>query len=97
MLENNFQKVSIIARTLMSKVLLKKLLRDFPNEKIETFIRFFPFRIDQSGAAPPAHSKKRAIFQFKIDQSESDQKNFIIIPFTQWEHFIQKGGQKFFC
>jgi hypothetical protein len=62
MLENNFQTVSILAHTLMSRVSLKKLLRDFPCEKVEIFIRFFFIRIDQSGAAPPTHSKKRTIF-----------------------------------
>jgi hypothetical protein len=95
MLENNFQKVSILARTFMSRASLKKLLRDFPNEEIEIFIRFFFIRIDQSGAAPPTHSKKRKNFQFKINQSESDQKNFTIIPFHSG-NISYKRVDKFF-
>ncbi len=60
MLENNFQKVSILARTFMSRVSLKKLLRDFPNEKVENFILYFSF---ESTNREPLHQHTQRNWQ----------------------------------
>ncbi len=85
-----FNKVPIIimARTLMSRILLKKLLRNFPNGKVEIFIGCFFIRIGQSGAAPPTHSQKRTLlhnlkFHYRriiwwIDQSSAFQTIYLI-------------------